>query len=248
MTPLAEVCVESVDDIVAAQQGGAERVELCASLLEGGLTPSIGTVDQAMAVSQVLVHAMVRPRGGDFVYSDNEFAIMLQDVAAFRHAGVDGVVFGALLADGTIDVVRTRALVMVAGSLGTVFHRAFDMVADAGAALEALIACGVERVLTSGQKPLATEGAEMLRTLKERAAGRITVMGCGGLRPDNIADVRRRTGLHEYHFSAMQRQESPMVYRNPAIAMGGAGSEREYQRNVTSQALVRATVDALRGA
>jgi len=244
--PIIEVCVEGIDGLLAAQEGGADRIELCASLLEGGLTPSLGTVRTALRLAQVPLHVMVRPRGGDFLYSEAEFASMCEDVALLRDAGVAGVVFGCLLPDGTVDTVRTRTLVELAHPLSTTFHRAFDMVANANAALDSLIACGVHRVLTSGLQPDATQGAKMLRHLTERAAGRIIVLGCGALRPETISDVHRHAGLSELHFAALRPEPSRMVYRNPSIGMGGTELEREYWHTVTEPSQVRATIAAVR--
>jgi copper homeostasis protein len=245
--PLIEVCVEGPDGAVAAAQGGADRVELCASLLEGGLTPSLGVLRATLVAVRIPVMAMVRPRGGDFLYSDLEFAAMLDDVAAFKAAGAAGVVFGCLTADGDVDTGRTRALVEAAKPLAVTFHRAFDMARDPSAALEALIGCGVDRVLTSGQRPTALAGLDLLRRLAARAAGRIVVMGCGALSADTIATVRD-AGLPELHFSALQAVASPMRWRNPEIAMGAADVAREYRLTVTDPGRVRATIAAARGA
>ncbi|HEY5817259.1 MAG TPA: copper homeostasis protein CutC, partial [Mesorhizobium sp.] len=148
-TPVIEICVEGIDGLIAAQEAGADRVELCASLLEGGLTPSLGTVRVALGRATIPFHVIVRPRGGDFLYSDAEFASMVQDVNALREIGVAGVVVGCLTADGAIDEGRMRTLVDAAGPLNVTCHRAFDMTNDPLAALEALIRSGCNRVLTS---------------------------------------------------------------------------------------------------
>jgi copper homeostasis protein len=221
-------------------------LELCASLLEGGLSPSPGVVRAATASVRMPVHAMVRPRGGDFLYSDLEFASMLDDIAAHRQAGAAGVVFGCLRDDGTVDEDRTRALVDRARPLGTTFHRAFDMTRDAAASLEALIRCGVDRVLTSGQAPTAIEGLDTLKLLAAQAAGRIVVMPCGDLGPATIGTVRRETGLTEFHFAALRAAPSPMRWRNPRIGMGGTELDREYMLTVTDPDLIRATIAAAR--
>ena len=246
-TPLIEVCVEGVDGALAAEAGGADRVELCAGLLEGGLTPSLGTVREAAARLRIPAHVIIRPRGGDFLYSEAEFASMLRDVAAVRAEGAAAVVVGCLLADGAIDQTRMAALVAAARPLSVTCHRAFDMTPDVPAALEALIACGVDRVLTSGQAPTAADGLGLLVALTAQAAGRIVVMACGALRPDSIGAVAA-AGLHELHFSAPRTQDSRMTYRNPRLSMGGTANEREYQRFLTDPALVRATIAAARGA
>ncbi len=249
---LIEVCVEGVDGALAAERGGADRVELCAGLLEGGLTPSIGTIREAVARLGIPVHVIVRPRGGDFLYSEAEFMAMLHDVAAIRAEGAAGVVIGCLRPDGTIDEARATALVAAAmvnaaRPLAVTFHRAFDMTPDPLAALDALVRCGIGRVLTSGQCPTAQDGLALLRRLVAHAAGRIVVMGCGALRPDTIAAVAR-AGLPELHFSAPRQEDSPMVFRNPMLAMGGEAAEREYLRTLTDAELVRATIAAARAA
>lgn len=244
MTVLIELCVEGVDGAVAAAEAGADRIELCASLMEGGITPSVGTILATLAAVRVPIMVMVRPRGGDFLYSPREFASMLDDVAAIRETGAAGVVFGCLTPDGNIDEPRTRALVEQAGPLDCTFHRAFDMTADPAAALEALIRCGIGHVLTSGQAPTAILGQTLLASLVKQADGRIAIMGCGALRPDTIGPVRRATGLEELHFSAQIEEPSLMLYRNQALAMGNAAPSREFIRIATDPALVRATIAA----
>lgn len=243
--PLIEICVEGIDGMLAAQQGGADRVELCASLLEGGLTPSFGTIGQALRLASVPVFPIIRPRGGDFLYSAAEFDSMLDDVGRLGELGAPGVVFGCLTAEGRIDKARMTALVARAGSMQVTCHRAFDMTADPFEALEALIRCGVHRVLTSGQRDTALEGAELLRALVDRAGDRIIVMGCGRLNVSTIAHVRRLTGLKEMHFSAPSQRPSGMTWRNPNVRMGGP-ADREYATMVTDPEAVRATIAAAR--
>jgi len=245
--PLIEICIEGPDAAVAAELGGADRVELCASLLEGGITPSLGVLRATLGAVRIPVMAMVRPRGGDFLYSALEFAAMLEDVATFRGAGAAGVVAGCLTPDGDIDTANMRALVAAAGPLSVTCHRAFDMARDPEAALEALIACGVARVLTSGQRPTALAGLPLLRRLVERAAGRIVVMGCGNLDADTIATVRD-AGLPELHFSAPRDTPSRMVWRNPDVGMGATDLDREYRITVTDAERVRTTIAAARRA
>ena len=243
--PLIEVCVEGPDNAAAAASGGADRVELCASLIEGGITPSLGVLRATLAAVRIPVMAMVRPRGGDFCYSDREFAAMLDDASAFARAGAAGVVIGCLTEDGAVDTARTSALVAAAAPLPVTCHRSFDMARDPEAALDALIECGVARVLTSGQRPSATAGLDLLRRLVAHAAGRIVVMGCGQLDTDNIASVRD-AGLTELHFSAPRDTPSPMRWRNPAVGMGGSDLDREYRLTVTDPERVRAIIAAAR--
>ncbi|RWC48171.1 MAG: copper homeostasis protein CutC [Mesorhizobium sp.] len=242
--PLIEICVEGIDGLVAAQAAGADRIELCASLIEGGITPSFGTVRAALDQASVPFHVMVRPRGGDFLYSETEYASMLADVSALRGLGVPGVVFGCLNADGTIDEGRMSELTQAAGPLNVTCHRAFDMTRDPAEALEALIRCKVGRVLTSGQRDTAIEGLPLLTDLVRQAGDRIVILGCGGLDLHNIAEVRGKTGLAEMHFAALKDMPSAMDYRNPHVGMGGSDLDREYRNTLTDTPLVAATIAA----
>ena len=243
--PVIEICVEGLDGLLAAQQGGADRAELCASLIEGGITPSIGTVKEALRRAAIPFFVIIRPRGGDFLYSDTEFATMLADIEALRDIGVAGVVVGCLTQEGDIDEPRMKALIDRARPMRVTCHRAFDMTRDPHAALEALIRCGTDRVLTSGQRNTAGEGADLLRDLVARAGERIVIMGCGKLNPATIAGIARHTGVTEMHFSANAQRPSPMAYRNPEIGMGGTTLDREYLTTTTNPDLVRATIAAL---
>ena len=241
---MIELCVEGIDGFIAAQAAGADRVELCASLLEGGLTPSLGTVRQALALAEIPFHVIVRPRGGDFLYSPAEFASMLDDVRILRNEGVAGVVIGCLTPDGRIDEARTKALVEAARPMSVTCHRAFDMTADAGEALEALVRAGVDRVLTSGQRDTALEGLAILKDTNTRAAGRIVVMGCGALDAGNIRRVRDEAGLRELHFAALRTVPSGMAFRNPHVGMGGTEKDREYELTLTDVEAVRTVIAA----
>jgi copper homeostasis protein len=243
-----EVCVEGIDGLVAAQDAGADRVELCASLLEGGLTPSLGTVREALRVARIPFHVIVRPRGGDFLYSPLEFQTMLEDVKALRALGVAGVVFGCLTADGRIDEERMTALVAAAKPMATTCHRAFDMTRDHREAVEALVRSGVDRVLTSGQRDTAVEGADILRETVAVADGRLLVMAGGALDATNIAEVRDATGADELHFAALVTGKSPMLFRNEHVGMGGTAIEREFELTTTDREAVRRTIAAARAA
>ncbi len=242
--PLIELCVEGIDGFLAAQEAGADRVELCASLMEGGLTPSLATIRAAVEAARIPVHVIIRPRGGDFLYSEAEFDSMVEDIKALRSEGVAGVVIGCLTPDGRIDEARTRALVEAARPMSVTCHRAFDMTADAGEALEVLIRCGIDRVLTSGQRDTAVEGIAILKSAVEQAAGRIVVMGCGALDAENIRKVCDETGLTEMHFAALKTVPSGMVFRNPHVGMGGTEKDREYELTLTDGDAVRATIAA----
>jgi len=246
--PLIEICVEGIDGLVAAQAAGADRVELCASLLEGGLTPSMGVVRQALKVATIPFHVIIRPRGGDFLYSELEYQTMLDDVRACRELGVAGVVIGCLTPDGRIDETRTRELTDAARPLKVTCHRAFDMTRDPEEAIEALVRCGVDRVLTSGQRDSAIEGLGILKRTHDAARGRIKIMACGALDETNIGGVVTGSGADEFHFAATHTIPSRMSFRNPNVGMGGTAIEREFEVTLTDQDAVRRTIAAARAA
>ena len=243
---IVELCVENLDNALAAERGGADRVELCASLMEGGLTPSLGIVRETLRQLKIPAMVMVRPRGGDFLYSDIEYAAMLEDVRVFREMGCAGVVFGCLKPDGTIDEDRMAELTREARPMQAVCHRAFDMTRDHNEAVEALVRCGVDRVLTSGRHSTALQGMQVLQETIAAAGRRLDVLVCGGIRLHNVAEIVQKSGAAEIHFSAGVEQQSGMVYRNPDVGMGGGTQDREYLLKVTSEDLVRETIAAAR--
>jgi len=224
---LFEICVDSVASARGAQQGGAQRVELCDNLLEGGTTPSAGTIALARRELTIDLNVIIRPRGGDFHYSALEFEVMQYDVAQAKALGANGIVIGLLNPDGTVDKVRTAELVALARPCTVTFHRAFDMTVDAHQALEDLIELGIDRVLTTGQESSAMEGIDLIAELVQQAGDRIIVMP-GGLREWNIQKFVRRTGVKEVHMTARTPVESQMVYRNTHVFMGGALRPPEY--------------------
>lgn len=239
-----EICVDSPEGVIAARDGQANRVELCDNLFEGGTTPSIGAMKMARRVGGIALHVIIRPRGGDFLYSVVEFDTMRTDIEAARTSRVDGVVIGLLTADGNIDKERTAELVTLARPMSVTFHRAFDVCRDPFAALEDLIEIGVDRVLTSGQQADAVSGAETIRQLVEAAGDRILVMACGGLDETNVADVISKTGVSEVHFTAFESVESEMEFRNDTVVMGSEDAGSEYVRQVTSAEKVRRVIEA----
>jgi len=241
---LFEVCIDSVEGALAAREGGAQRVELCAGLVEGGLTPSLGMIEMVRRVQPLRLHVLIRPRGGDFFYSDLEYAVMQQDVLAAKQAGADGVVLGLLQLNGQVDVPRTAGLIALARPMAVTFHRAFDLCCDPAEALEALIALGVERVLTSGQKASALEGQACIAGLVRQAAGRITVLAGGGINAQNAAELIAATLVSEIHFSARETTSSPMQFRLPGVSMGKAYTPDEYSLKTPRSNLVRAVVQA----
>jgi copper homeostasis protein len=210
-----ELCAESIDACLTAREGGANRIELCTALSEGGLTPSHGLIREAVQRSGLPVHVLLRPRGGDFVYSDAEFDVMCEDLRHMRSLGVSGVVLGLLHADGTVEIERTRELVVMAALLEVTFNRAFDYTASLEQALEDVIATGCRRVLTSGGERDVVSGAESLARLVKQAAGRIEIAVGGGLRLKNAAAVARTTGAQHFHGSLRRIARSPMRYERP---------------------------------
>lgn len=235
---LIEVCVDTVESAIAAQTGGADRVELCDNLMEGGTTPSFGAIEQARKNLEIGLHVIIRPRGGDFLYSDLEYEIIKRDIEICKKIGADGVVIGILTADGEIDAERTKQLVDLARPLSVTFHRAFDVTKDARKSLETLISLGIDRVLTSGQEPTAFEGIEMLAELVGQAGDRITILGCGSLNPRNAKRFVEKTGVKEIHLTGFTKIESEMVYRNERVYMGGALRSPEFTRSVASSQII----------
>lgn len=242
---MVEVCANGVESCLAAQQGGADRVELCAGIPEGGTTPSYGEIKVARRVlNTTRLHVIIRPRGGDFLYSDLEVERMAADIAVCRELGVDGVVFGCLRADGTIDVEKNRYLMDCSRGMSVTCHRAFDRAANPEQALEDIIDLGFDRILTSGQQPKAIQGAELLAKLNRQAAGRIILMAGSGVTEQNVRELHEVTGLHEFHFSAREPQPSAMRYVNPALYMGRPGTN-EAALDYTTARRVAATISQL---
>ena len=228
-----EVCANSLQSAINAQKGGADRVELCDNLYEGGTTPSAATIQLAQQKLQLDIFVMIRPRGGDFCYTDLEFDIMKMDIEFCKRAGIAGVVLGILQLDGTVDFVRTRTLVQLAAPMKVTFHRAIDMTAHPLQALETVIATGCHGILTSGQQNKAIHGIALLEKMVEQAADRIDIMVGSGVNAKN-AQHFAAIGIRSFHLSGQVFQESVMQFRNPAIAMGGLTGIPEYGRKVTS--------------
>lgn len=240
-----EICVDSPEAAVAAQKGGADRVELCANLMEGGTTPSAGCIKLTRALLKIPVHVIIRPRGGDFLYSAGEMEVMREDIRTAQNLGANGVVIGCLTASGNIDLAKTRDLIAYARPLNVTFHRAFDMCRDARGALEQLVELGVDRLLTSGQEASCLEGLELIATLQAQAAGRIVVMPGGGITPRNIRKIVSATGVREAHLSARSSVQSGMTFRNSQVFMGGALRPPEFSWKTTDETVVRAVVQAV---
>jgi copper homeostasis protein len=240
---LLEICVDSTASAVAAERGGAHRVELCSNLLEGGTTPSAGLIENVRRKVRINFHVIIRPRGGDFCYSEDEFESMKRDVLTAKQLGADGVVFGILKEDGRVDTARTRCLLDLARPLSTTFHRAFDMSVDPSQALEDAIQAGINRVLTSGGEQRAEDGIATIASLVAAAKDRIAVMVGGGIREANVRRIIAATGAREIHANVGHSVASPMLYRNSKISLG-AIKGREYQRVVVLHDRVRRLLDA----
>ncbi len=240
-----EICVDSVESAIAAQAGGAQRVELCDNLMEGGTTPSFGSIEIARSRLGIRLHVIIRPRGGDFLYSETEFDIMKSDIEAAKRLGVDGIVIGILDREGNIDTARTKELVGLARPMSVTFHRAFDVCRDPFQAVDDLAGSGVDRILTSGQEATAVEGLETLAELVSYAADRIVIMACGNLNERNINRVIAATNVKEVHFTAFGEVGSGMRHRNERVFMGRTLRPPEYSRAVTDAEKVRAAIDAI---
>lgn len=223
-----EIVVYNVTSALQAQAGGADRIELCDNPGEGGTTPSLGTVETIRQNTTLDIFPMVRPRGGDFCYSNYEFHAMKRDIHHFQKAGADGVVVGILTPDGRIDKKRCKELIDKIRPLKVTCHRAFDMTRDPFEALEDCIEVGFDRILTAGQKPKAIEGVALIAELVNRAAGRILIMPGSGVNESTVQAIVSQTSVHEIHFSATAMTTSPMAYHNPAITGMGADSGSEY--------------------
>ncbi len=237
-----EICVDSVAGVRAAHAAGADRVELCSDLIEGGITPSRGLIRQARSVGAIKLNVMIRPRGGDFLFDADEFQIMEADIDTAKGEGADGVVIGLLMADGSIDAERTRALIARARPLSVTFHRAFDMTPDPFQAMETLIELGIDRVLTSGQDASVLEGLPLIAELVRRAGERIIVMPGGGITSRNVERIVNAARPRELHFATLEPAPSEMEHRRNHVFMGGELRPPEYDRLVTSAASIRAVI------
>lgn len=214
---ILEIAANSIASALAAQDGGAGRVELCTALELDGLTPSHAQIALTRERLRIPLYVLIRPRAGDFLYSDLECETMLRDIETSAALGCDGVVLGMLDADGRVDAARCRALIAAAGKLGVTFHRAFDLSRDPAQALEDIVALGCERILTSGMQASAWEGAALIRDLVVQAAGRLVVMPGAGVTAQNIAALAAVTGAHEFHASAKRQLPSGMQHRPPLL-------------------------------
>ena len=224
-----EICCGSAEDVFAAANTGADRVELNSALYLGGLTPSLGSVRLAKKAG-IPIMAMIRPREGGFCYSESEIGTMLEDISAFQSEGVDGFVFGVLTSDGRVDMEKNALLINACGCKEKVFHRAIDVVPNWREAIDALIKLGFDRVLTSGQAKNAIAGADTIREMVDYAAGRIQILPGGGIRPENAAELLSKTGCRQLHSSCSSVITDDSCASNPEISFRGNGGENQFSR------------------
>ena len=241
---ILEICAGSVESAIAARDGGAKRIELCAALEIGGVTPSAGLIAEARKIEGLVLNVIIRPRGGDFLYNEHEVACMEQDIRTCKQLGADGVVIGALTADGDIDTAACKRLIEAAEGMSITFHRAFDMCRDPRKALEELVVLGCDRVLTSGQTTTAQAGIPLLKELVEQATGRIIIMPGCGVSCANAATILQATGATEIHASARKNVGSGMLFRHSGVSMGNPDSD-EFARKETDVNEVRAIVESI---
>lgn len=244
MTTLLEICASDIQSVWAAANGGAGRVELCAAIGEGGLTPSYGLIEEAMKVPGIKVNVLIRPRGGDFLYSEDELRVMRRDIEVCRSIRVNGVVFGALTPDGVVDRTACLSLMEASEGLHKTFHRAFDVCRNPHEAVKEIISLGFDRVLTSGQKATAPEGASLIAALQKQYPG-LTFIAASGISPANAAETVRLSCVREIHASAKDIVSSHMRYRHAGVSMGRPETD-EYTRTTTSEAIVRKLVGVLK--
>lgn len=233
-----EVCADSVESVLAAEKGGADRIELCGNVVIGGTTPSESLFSEIRKHSDIRIHALIRPRFGDFYYTDYEFDIIRSEVRRFRELGAQGVVIGMLKPDGSLDVERLALLMEEAKGMSVTLHRAFDVCIDPMGALEQAISLGFHTILTSGQKNSCAEGAALLAELVEKSAGRIHIMAGAGVNAEAISSIYEKTGITDYHMSGKILLDSKMQYRKEGVSMG-LPSLSEYEIFRTSEQEVR---------
>lgn len=244
-TPSLEICVDSLTSAINAQEGGADRIELCENLYQGGVTPGAGKIKLCKQLLDIPVFVLIRPRKGDFLYSKVEFQTLLEDIRLSKDLGADGIVSGVLLPDGDIDTERTMLMVEAAHPLPFTFHRAFDMCRDPLRAIDQLAECGATRILTSGQQPDAALGLSNLRCFAQYAGRRIRIMACGGLLPGNIAPLLGIPELREFHAAVRREVRSSMTWLG-SVNMGDEAAAEEFRWHETDKELVSGLNKAIR--
>ncbi len=244
---MVEICADGIQSAINAQAGGAGRVELCSALEMGGLTPSAGTILHAREQLHIKLNVLIRPRAGDFLYSETEMDLIRKDIEFCHRAGCDGIVIGLLEPNGKIDTARTAELVKLADPMPVTFHRAFDMCRDPFTALEDLKTTGVNTILTSGQQSRAMDGLPLIKALTERAQGNITIMPGAGINHTNILHIAHTTGADTFHLSAARRMKSMMTFSNPSAHIGKKQDhpENDFMESDTDE--IRKVVGILEG-
>jgi copper homeostasis protein len=241
-----EICTDNVESAIEAQNAGADRIELCNNLPEGGTTPGLGLIRSARENLSIGLHVIIRPRGGDFLYSALEYDIMRREIDACGECGVDGVVIGILEPGGLIDIERTGKLTEFARPMSVTFHRAFDMCKDPFKGLEAVIDTRAKRLLTSGQRNTADEGTLLINELVRRAGDRIIIMPGSGINESNIVNIAKETGAKEFHLTGRKIIVSEMIFRRENISMGASNDLSEYFRKVVSPDMIRSIINNLK--
>jgi len=243
---LLEICADSADSAIIAQEAGAQRIELCDSLIEGGITPSAGKIESVRQNIDIALHVIIRPRGGDFLYTGVEYDIMRRDIERCGEAGADGIVLGILTPEGNIDIERSARLIEEARPMSVTFHRAFDMCIDPYRGIEDVIAAGADRILTSGQMNDAPSGAAIISDLVKKAGSEIIIMPGGGLNLSNIKKVAEITGAQEFHLTGRKSIESSMLFRRKGISMGGNTSDDEFKQKLADPQVIKNIIQLLK--
>lgn len=246
MSYILEVCADSVQSAIAAQKGGAGRIELCADLVVGGTSPSPALFKQVRKYTDLKIRTLLRPRFGDFCYDEYEFQSIKEEVEMFRELGADGVVIGILRPDGSLNMEEMEELVKAAGGMGVTLHRAFDVCRDPYEALEQCVSMGIDTILTSGQKSSAWEGRELLADLLKKSAGRIDILAGAGISPEVIEKLAPCTGIRSFHMSGKVVKDSRMEFRREGVPMGIPGFS-EFAIWQTDEENVRRVVKVLEG-
>ncbi len=236
---MLEICCANLQSALNAQAAGADRIELCDNLWEGGTTPSFGLLKVLRGLLKIPIFVLIRPRGGDFIYYETEFEVMLEDIRMAKELGAEGIVSGIFKADGTVDCDRASQLIEAAAPLAFTFHRAFDCCRDLSEALEDIIFCGAQRILTSGGANSVLEGLETIKKLQKQAAGRIIILPGGGINPENIVQIKKESGCSEFHLSAKKALKSEMQYWRAGLFMNGSRDISENEIYVSDMELIK---------
>lgn len=241
-----EICVDNIVSAIIAQESGADRIELCSGLPEGGTTPGLGTIRSVRKNTAIGLHVIIRPRGGDFLYSRAEYDIMKRDIEICGENDVNGIVLGLLLPDGNIDLERTARLIELSRPMSVTFHRAFDLTDDPLKNLESVISAGADRLLTSGQKNKAEDGLDLISKLVEISGERIIIMPGSGLNESNIRPIAERSKATEFHLTGRKIIDSGMIFRREDVFLGGSYDQSEFMRKIADGEVIRSIISKLK--